>query len=356
MNSLKVSKGCCSTMARQAKITRKMHYESLHNHTTASDGAQSYAEVLATAEANHIGVVAFTDHDMLPSAADLKALKAYQGPVKWLLGCEISSGLPKELGGGPASMFHIVGLFTDPTHRPLLDHCRQAVAARTERMERIVANLRRLGFTITVDDCLSASGGEGVGRPHIVKALAMHPKNEPIIEGLRADMEYAARLDATTAMAYMQMMQRDKSDYPYRLFLSDDSFIPGVYVDYLYSIDMDASVKLIRDAGGVAILAHWPTIWRKITPALLDQFLAEKRLDGVEIRSGFMDTEVERAERELTAMATKHHALTTIGIDGHREVDIERFVKDRDLAGKTVGQTQNLIAKLKPDLSWSNLA
>lgn len=331
-------------------------YESLHNHTTASDGAQSYAEVLATAESSGFGVVAFTDHDMLPSAADLKALGSYKGAVKWLLGCEISSGLPRELGGGPTSMFHILGLFTDPTNAALLEHCRRALAARTERMERIVANLRSLGFAISVDDCLRASGGESVGRPHIVKALNANPANAAVMDTLKADMERAAVNSATVAMNYMRMLERDPSDYPYRLFLSDDAFIPGVYVDYLYSIDMDASVKLIREAGGVAILAHWPTIWRKINAAMLEGFLRDGRLDGVELRSGFVDSEVDGAARQLAAMADRHGAVTTYGIDGHRAEDIIRFANDKNLANKTTGQTQLLLDRLDPNLQWSNLA
>ncbi len=333
-----------------------LKYESLHNHTTASDGSQTYAEVLKTAERNRFAVMAFTDHDMLPSEADLAFLKSYSGPVKWLLGCEISSGLPKELGGGVASMFHILGLFTNPTDAALREHCRQALAARTERMERIVANLRSLGFAISVDDCLAASGGESVGRPHIVRALAAHPENTAIIMAMKDDMERAAVSSPAAGMAYMQMMQRDPSDYPYRLFLSDDAFIAGIYVDYLYSIDMDASVKLIRDAGGVAILAHWPTIKRKIDAEMLAGFLADKRLDGVELRSGFSDSGVEGAARQLAAMAQKADALTTYGIDGHREEDIERFANDVNLAQRTVGQTQTLLQRLQPDLHWSNLA
>src|SRR6266851_2433871 len=133
-------------------------YESLHNHTTASDGLQSYLEVLATAEANRLGVMAFTDHDMLPTERDLQVLKEYTGPVKWLVGCEISSGLPVELGRGPSSSTHILGLFTDPTNRPLREHCAKALVARNERMEKIVANLKGIGLTITVEDALQAAG------------------------------------------------------------------------------------------------------------------------------------------------------------------------------------------------------
>lgn len=330
-------------------------YESLHNHTTASDGQQTYAEVLKTAEANNFGVMAFTDHDMLPSAKDLEFLRAYTGPVKWLLGCEISSGLPKELGGGATSMFHIVGLFTDPTYQPLIDHCKLALASRNERMQRIVANLRSLHFKISVDDCLSASGGESVGRPHIVKALNAHPENTAVMNQLKQQMEQDAINDPSVAMKLVQMGLRHESDAPYALFLSEDSYVPGIYVDYLYSLDMDAGVKLIREAGGIALVAHWPTIKKKINVSMLDQFLAEGRLDGLELRSGFYDSAVEGDEQRQRQLVDKHGAYWTYGIDGHSVEDIERFGRDTALAGKTVGQTQRLIKRLNPDLSYSNL-
>jgi hypothetical protein len=236
-------------------MSAQLPYESLHNHTTASDGTQTYAEVLDSARVNGLGVVAFTDHDMLPSEAEVGRLREYTGPVNWVIGCEISSGLPLELGGGATSSLHILGLFTDPTNEALREHCRKAQVARTERMERIVTNLKGLGFKISVDDCLKASGGETVGRPHIVRALNTYPENATIIDDLRAEMEAAAVQSASVAMDYAHMLERPASDYPYRLFLSDDAFVPGVYVDYLYTVDMDAAVKLIRDAGGVAVVA-----------------------------------------------------------------------------------------------------
>ncbi len=332
-----------------------LHYESLHNHTTASDGTQTYLEVLKTAEANEFGVIAFTDHDMLPSANDLSALRTYKGPVKWLIGCEISSGLPRELGGGATSMLHILGLFTDPTNEALLDHCAKAGVARNERMERIVTNLKGLGFTISADDCLEASGGESVGRPHIVKALGMYPENREIINRIKAEMAAAAVNDPAVAMDYMRMLERSESDYPYRLFLSDDAFIPNIYVDYLYSIDLDQSVKLIRDAGGIAVLAHWPTISKKINDIFLEQLLNEKRLDGLELRSGYFDSQVDRAERDLIAMAARTGCITTYGIDGHRAVDIEQVSRDTSLANKSVGQTAKILEQVKPELGWSNL-
>ncbi|HVQ43690.1 MAG TPA: PHP domain-containing protein [Candidatus Saccharimonadia bacterium] len=330
-------------------------YESLHNHTTASDGTQTYLEVLEAARRNKVGVVAFTDHDTLPSEVDLAKLRAYDGPVKWLVGCEISSGLPVELGGGVTSSLHILGLFTDPTNVALREHCRRAVAARVERMERIVTNLRGLKFTISVEDCLAASGGETVGRPHIVRALNAHPENAAIVEQMRMDMELAAVGSAAVAMDYAHMMERPASDYPYRLFLSDDAFVAGIYVDYLYSIDLDAAVKLIRGAGGVAVVAHWYTAARKIDAGMLEGMLRDGRLDGVELMGNPMNGAARRAEPVLAAMAKRVGCITTYGIDGHREQDIENFVNDQSVAGKSLGQTARLIERVKPDLSFSNL-
>lgn len=329
-------------------------YESLHNHTTASDGTQTYQEVLKSAQANGVGVVAFTDHDTLPSAAELVRLKAYEGPVKWLVGCEISSGLPVELGGGVTSSLHILGLFTDPTNKALLEHCAKAVKARSERMERIVANLKGLGFTISVDDCLAASGGETVGRPHIVRALNSHPENTAIIDAMRVEMEKAAVASAQTAMDYAYMMERPASDHPYRLFLSDDAFIPGIYVDYLYSIDLDAAVGLIRGAGGVAIIAHWYTVDRKIDIDHLERLIREGRLDGVEIMGNPLNSAARRAEPILKGLVSRTGCISTYGIDGHREPDMQGFVAARELASASAGQTAHLIERLKPDLNWSN--
>jgi hypothetical protein len=331
-------------------------YESLHNHTTASDGTQSYAEVLATAKRVGFGTVAFTDHDMLPSREDLAYLRAYDGPVKWLLGCEISSGLPTELGGSKAGMMHVLGLFTDPENAALKDHSHKAVSARPERMQRMVANLKNLGFTISVDDCMAAAAGDdNVGRPHIVRALNTHPENAAIILKLKDQMEEEAKTNPTVAMDYMHMIGRRTTDYPFELFLSDDAYIKGVYVDYLYAIDMDESVRLIREAGGRAAIAHWWTYLRKIDPAAMEGLLKDGRLDFVEVCSGRITDQVERYGKMAGQMAARLKLPQTIGVDGHIESDMVSYARERIMMEPSIGQTARFIETYKPDLTWSNL-
>lgn len=332
-----------------------LNYESLHNHTTASDGHLDHIELLNKGYAEGFGLMAFTDHDVLPNDEALARLKDYDGPAKWLTGVEISSGLPKELGGGPASMFHILGLFTDPHNKALMEHCQTAVAARNERMEQIVVNLRSLGFEITEADCLADSGGEAVGRKNIARALFRSKGYDEVMNRLRNMMAKEAVEDMEVAMQYTRMMEGPTSDHPFVLFLSNDSYIEDVYVDYLYSIDMDKSVELIRNAGGIAVLAHWATIEKQIPIDMLEGFLKDKRLDGVELRSAFQDDEQESLERRLTEIAERTGAVTTYGIDGHANKDIESFGRNMPLAERTIGQTAKLIERFKPDLSFSNL-
>lgn len=336
-----------------------MNYESLHNHTSISDGAESHLEVLATAEKYGFGTIAFTDHDILPNEEQLKELKAYKGPVKWLIGCEISSGLPKELGGGSTSMFHILGLFVDPLNVDLKEHSMLALKARKERMKSIVENLNNLGFAITAEDCLLVSRGESVGRPHIVEALIKHEKNITLIEKLRKDMKEASENNSVLRKKYDIMMKqvetRGVASYPYGIFLSDDAFIPGVYVDYTYTTDMDKSVDLIRNAGGVAILAHWRTIKNKISLEMVEQFLKEKRLDGVEVAGGFDVDEKDNDIELLKKIAKNTGAIQTIGVDAHMSDDFEKFASAKEIAKQTVGMTQHLIKRIHPLLQWSNL-
>jgi predicted metal-dependent phosphoesterase TrpH len=332
-----------------------LNYESLHNHTTASDGHLDHLDLLAKGYAEGFGLMAFTDHDVLPNDEALAKLKEYDGPVKWLTGVEISSGLPKELGGGAASMFHILGLFVDPHNKDLKEHCRLAVAARNERMERIVANLRSLGFDITEADCLADSGGEAVGRKNISRALYRSKGYDEVMNRLRNMMAAEAVEDMEVAMQYSRMMDGPASDHAFVLFLSNDSYIEDVYVDYLYSTDMDKSVELIRNAGGIAVLAHWATVEKQIPLTMLEGFLKDKRLDGVELRTSFTDDEQEGQEVKLREMAERTSAVTTYGIDGHANKDIESFGRNQPLAERTIGQTEVLIRKFKPELKYSNL-
>ncbi len=331
-----------------------MKYQNLHTHTVLSDGQLSPIETLKVCEKYGVDAVAFTDHDSLPTEKAVSGLKKYSGPVKWISGIEISSGLPRELGGKPTSNFHIVGLFIDPSNRVLREYCKKMQAARLERMEKIVKNLKSLSFEITTTDCLKESKGETVNRSHIVSALEKKKKNRDIIAKLKAKMRQESKHNEELKKKYLDMERKGEKQVPYSLFLDTGAFIPDIFVDYLYGLPFDETARIIRKAGGLAFLAHWTFIKKIIGFDLVEKLLKERRLDGVEIvynpnkRQG-MRSEILKDMKRMKNLAEKYDCLQSGGADSHSEKDIIDFFQDKEFSEKTIGLAEKML-KHKPNL------
>ncbi|MBL7156419.1 MAG: PHP domain-containing protein [Candidatus Pacebacteria bacterium] len=333
-------------------------YENLHCHTKTSDGDLSYKQVLDVCANNNISIVAFCDHDALPDKKAMQVLENNRShKTKWIVGTEISSGLPKEINNGPASDFHIVGLFLDPFNKDIIEHCKKAQQFRIQRMEKMVKNLKFLGFDITKDNCLKESGSKTVGRSSIVAVLKQKQKNLKIIEQLRNKMAKQAEYNKIIKEKYDEMMIRGETQYPYVLFLSNNAFIPDIFVDHLYWIDMDKSVDIIRNAGGIAISAHWSFSKHRVNTQMIEKFFQEKRLDGGEIvfGIGIEGEEIKKDRKIMENLIKKYNMIQTGGGDSHTKQDFEFFVQQKELAEKTIGMTQKIIKSKNLNLDFSSL-
>lgn len=336
-----------------------LKFESLHTHTLDSDGHQTHIEVLKDAEAAGIGVIAFTDHDLVPDAVTLRQLQSYQGPVKWLVGIELSSDLPIEMTeqDDVHAALHILGLFTDPTNPSLVKRCGELASSRLTRMRFFVEHLTSLGFKISNEDCLEASGNDFVGSPHIVKAIEKHPENAAVMQKIIDDMKATAETDDSIKFLYDRMIKEGPRGYPYVLFMKKSSFIPLPSRDFGGALlDLDANVELIRQAGGVAVLAHWFFDQNKLPASKLESLLQDKRLDGVETDTINLITErdLEAESLFLRQLAGRTDTLATIGSDSHDAADMHHFAKSA-VAKRSAGQTARIIDRVKPSLEWTNL-
>lgn len=334
--------------------------ESLHTHTTLSDGKLTHREMFELAQSLGLSVIAFTDHDAVPSPSIMAELDTLRGrSTKWIIGVEITADLPKELAPDTGIM-HIIGLFVDPTHKALLEHCEYAQKARVQRMKEIVLNLQNLGFKITEDDCFEMSGGESVGRPHIIRALQKYPENNLVIEKIRLEMAEEAEHDPIIQKKYTHMMERGEMQYPYTLFLTPDAFRKG-YSEYSYMPDLDTAVKLIRGAGGVAFLAHYYTISAKMPLPALELVIKEGRLDGVEVVYGLgqygtnNERNIETQRQALRDIAKKYAVLALGGSDAHTTEDLERYVMSDWFSSETIGFTAKVLATGKVNKAFSSL-
>lgn len=332
--------------------------ESLHTHTTLSDGKMTHREMFELGQSLGLSVLAFTDHDAVPPPEVMAELETLRGrTMKWIIGVEITADLPKELKPDSASM-HIIGLFVNPKNEALLKHCHLAQEARVRRMKKIVENLQGLGYKITDEDCFEMSGGESVGRPHIVRALAKYPENNLVTEKIRKEM--AADMDPEVQARYTHMMERGETQYPYVLFLSPTAYRRG-YVEHDYMPDLDDAVALIRNAGGVAVIAHYHTVRSKMSLEIFDQLLAEKRIDGAEVVYGLREygTDGEKAilkeKASLREIIERNSALALGGSDAHTEEDLKNYAMNDWFSHETIGFTAKVLATGRVNKAFSSL-
>ena len=335
-----------------------MGYDNLHCHTTNSDGELTVPQILEFCEKNGISSVAFTDHDAVLRDEDIKYLKEYKGPVRWVSGIEISVGHIPELDK-QVSTLHMVGLFVDPTNKELIEFCTKAQSAREDRMRTIITNLKTIGINITQEDCLEASGGEVVARPHIVQAIMKYPENVNKMMSLYEELKNDKSNRAKELMGEIEL--RGDRQIPYQLFLTDGAYIPNIYVESEFKPTWDECVNVIRNAGGLSFLPHYYTYYNRLPLELVTQFLNENRLDGVEVVSDLnsyanwdsdIAKEVEYCRNLMIDVAKKTNCLVSGGGDCHKRVDWEHLVKNKRFADRTVGLLDDILKRCDRELGW----
>jgi predicted metal-dependent phosphoesterase TrpH len=328
--------------------------ENWHSHTVISDGVQTHLEALAAAEQLGIGLMAFTDHDTLPDKAILKALREYDGPVKWTLGVELSSWVP--VGGPDKGAVHILGLFTDVENKPLREFCAAAEHSRVERMRMYLKHFHEIGLDVTEAEVRAAATSRTIGKPHMVKAVMAKPVNQARVEELRTEMRQAAEHDEALRARYERMMADGPSQYPYVLFMGGEAFKPAPKSDFGTLLDYESSVKLIRGAGGRAFATHWYLEPEKFSQADLEKQLAAGGLDGVDCTINSILKRDDSANVELSDRLAGHYGVVAlVTADSHKVADLETFVNSK-FAARSEGMAERLVQKFQPDLRWSNLS
>ncbi|MDT8901380.1 PHP domain-containing protein [Anaeroselena agilis] len=239
----------------------------LHVHTTASDGRYTPEEVWAQATRAGLGHLAITDHDTLDGFLALVGRTA-GGPVL-IPGIEFSTDLP-------ACEVHILGYIFNPADAELNRQLALIAGDRLTRAERMVAKLADLGYPVAYDRVLAIAGASSsVGRPHVAHAL--------VEEGYFPDV----------AAVFDTVLERGK---------------PG-YVPH-YKLTPAGTVALIKNAGGLAVLAH-PGL---VGDDAVVRAMLELGIDGIEAYHPSHDKE---ATARYLAMADEYGLAVTGGSDFH---------------------------------------
>jgi len=217
----------------------------LHAHTTASDGTDSPAQLVAAAAAAGLDVLAITDHDTTGGWAH--ALAARSAGLTIVPGAEFSC-VHHEASGLRVSL-HLLGYLFDPEDPALRAERSRLRASRLGRAREMVDRLAADGYRITWDRVSALADGGSVGRPHIGRAL----------------VECGTVPDVSAAFAELLSSR-------------------GKY--YVRKLDTDVfdGIRLVRAAGGLPVFAH--PIARRRGPVVGDEVIAamaEAGLVGLEV-------------------------------------------------------------------------
>jgi len=245
----------------------------LHVHTNASDGTLSPAATVRHARSRNLSALAITDHDTVEGVAEALAAGIDAG-IEVVPGIEISA--EHHLG-----TLHVLGYYIRHDDQRLRERISVLQQARNERNPRIIERLRGLGVAITLEQVAQEAETGQVGRPHFAKVMV----RQGFVRSVREAFD---RYLKKGACAYV-----DKYRFP-----------------------ADAAIACIRDAGGVAVLAH-PAIIGPHSSAVLQTLVAELAgygLQGIEV---YYPEHSSAQQRLYRGLARRFDLIETGGSDFH---------------------------------------
>ena len=250
----------------------------LHIHSTASDGTLTPSEIIAHARKRGLAAIAITDHDTVDGVREILQY-GYPPDLHFLTGVELSTAPPP---GYPCQgSLHLLGYGFQYDDQDLTSQLKKLQDARRNRNPQIIAKLQSLGINISVDELETPGSKRQTGRPHIAELL-------------------------------IQKSIVSNFDEAFDRYLGNDK---PAYVDK-YRIACTDAIQLIRNAGGIPVLAHpsliHPTVSWRLEDLLTN--LKSHGLLGVEV---YYPEHSAEQTREYLDLARRHHFAITGGTDYH---------------------------------------
>jgi 3',5'-nucleoside bisphosphate phosphatase len=219
-----------------------------------------------------LDVVALTDHDTVAGHAEARA--ALPPGLTLVPGMELSC----RAGGHSV---HLLAYCFDSAHSGLAAQRQLITSDRVRRAQAMVGKLRELGVGVTWPQVQALAAGGVVGRPHIARAMA----------------------------------EAGAIDSPEQAFTPEWIGAGGRAHVSRYALDPETAVRLVRDAGGVCVLAHPGGVARGWeVPDELVARLAAAGLAGLEIAHPDHN---ETKRQRLATLATSLDLISCGGSDDH---------------------------------------
>lgn len=239
----------------------------LHLHTSFSDGTYSPEELAEHGRRHGLAALALTDHDTIDGCERMQAA-CEKLEIEFIPASEITVDVD-------GHEMHLLSYCLDTAHEGLCAELKKSQERRRARVHQMVELLNKLGIPLQAETVFEIANCDAPGRPHIGRALVQ--------EGHCSSVDDAFR-------RYL------KSNRP--------AWAPKP------KITAADAIKLVHQAGGVAVMAH-PGLNR------IDQCipgLVKAGIDGIEC---FHSRHSTRMSERYLQIADQHGLLVTGGSDCH---------------------------------------
>lgn len=282
----------------------------LHIHSkTCSDGNLPVNEIIKEAKTRNINLMSITDHDSIGCQKQAMVL-AQKNKISYISGVELNITFSHpDFKDGKAVSLDLLGYNFDINNKPLQKKLEQLSKYREERAAKILEKLNSEfekesleNFTKTDLINIQNSADGALGRPHIADYL--------IRKGIVSDRKEAFN---------KYLVKCNVPKYP------------------LY---LEEATNLLRNAGGIAVLAHpndsYGTSLLKLTSLLQEQTNIIKNsllvyLDGIECWHSRNSAETTK---HYVNFSKKHNLIMTGGSDCHQNPIIMGTVKIPDFVAQ----------------------
>lgn len=280
----------------------------LQSHSTRSDGTLEPADVVATAAAAGVQLMALSDHDTVAGVSDAIAAGEQAG-VRVVPAIEISA--VDEDAGSPREL-HILGYLIDHRdesfERTLVDF----LSDRERRTLRMRDALKEVGFGLDEAEIEQRiSQGRPIGRPHLAAAVLAAPEN--------ADRLAAEGIEDVGGLIRAYLIE-GKSAFRLR-----------------QTPTVSQAIEAIHAAGGVAVWAH--PFWDLTDPAEALDSVERFRALGVDGIEAFYISHTREQTQLLFERCEQRGLLSTGSADFHGP---ENRLFSKFLAFETYDLTPNL--------------
>ena len=248
----------------------------LHTHSCYSDGEYTPNELILKAKSEGIKMISITDHDTVLGNQNITLKKEEKSGIRIIPGIELSAKVDK-------GQMHILGYNIDIYNNELNQKIKELKNNSFYSVLAMIVQLKKdYGITFTTEEILEILNSKGnIGRPDIAKLFVKYSYTSSVKEAF------------------------DKYLIPANKKIS--SIKKG--------ITYNECINLIKNAGGIAVLAHPKTL--KCTSKELEKIIIELKKSGIEGIEAYHSIHKPEEIEQYLDLANKYNLLVSGGSDYH---------------------------------------